>query len=115
MTEETNYQKYRGKCKEFAKELAESSNGELEIVRGYYYEPLWNRDEPHWWCKDKNGVIHDPTKLQFPSGGMTEFYREFDGYLNCEQCGKQITESEIVPIGNYATCSKRCAMSLVGL
>ena len=111
---DTNYVKYRGKCKEFCQELIQS-NPDFKLVRGYYYEPLWDREEEHWWCVDGSNEIHDPTRMQYPSGGIKEFYREFDGTLDCAECGKTITESEIVSIGRYAVCSKRCALSLVGL
>ena len=110
-----NYKKYRGKCKEMSQKLVDDSNGELELVRGYYFEPLWNRDEPHWWCKDKNGVIHDPTKLQFPSGGIGGLYTEFNGIYECANCGAEVEESKAVPCGNYIVCTRLCALKLVGL
>ena len=111
---ESDYIKYRGRCKEFCDELIES-NPDLRLVRGYYYEPLWDREEEHWWCVDINNEIHDPTKKQYPSGGIKEFYREFDGTLECEECKKIITEDQIVSIGRYAVCSNLCAHKLVGL
>lgn len=111
----SNYIKYRGKCKEMSQKLVDDSNGELELVRGYYYEPMWGSDEPHWWCRDKNGVIHDPTKLQFPSGGCSDFYTEFDGTYKCANCGTIVEESKAVPCGNYIVCTNLCALKLVGL
>jgi len=110
----SNYKKFRGKCKEFCDELMEC-NPSFQLVRGYYYEPLWNREEPHWWCVDECGAIHDPTKLQFPSGGISEFYREFDGTVDCEECGLKINEGDIVMQGRYPVCSAICAMKLVGI
>ena len=111
---EENYKKYRGKCKEYCEALIEE-NPKLRMVRGYYYEPHWSRDEPHWWCVDKDGNIHDPTKLQFPSGGIAGFYREFSGLVYCEECGKEMQEKDASNVGNYPICSDRCAMNLVGV
>jgi hypothetical protein len=109
-----NYLKYRGKCKEMSEELAEKDKS-LTLVRGYYYEPLWNREEPHWWCKKPCGEIVDPTKLQFPSGGIEDFYREFEGTMPCAECGVIIKEEEAITHGNYACCSTKCMLALVGL
>ena len=109
----TDYERYRGKCKEESEKLAKEKG--YILVRGYYYEPLWNREEPHWWCVDEDGVIHDPTRKQFPSGGIADFYTEFDGTVECAECGKIVEEKDIIPMGNYACCSDLCAMKLVGL
>ena len=103
----------RGKCKEMAEELSLANN--YRLVRGYYYEPLWDREEQHWWCEDSDGNIFDPTKEQFPSGGIVGFYREFSGYYTCETCGCDIEEYKVIQMGNYACCSQSCAMRLVGL
>ena len=109
-----DYLKYRGKCKEMSEALAEEKG--YRLVRGYYNEPIWNTREAHWWCvDDATGLIHDPTAKQFPSGGINEFYEEFDGYVNCEECGKRISESEITMMGMYPVCSNECACRLVGL
>lgn len=110
---QTNYAKYRGKCKEMS-EAAVLADPSLTLVRGHYYCPIWNKGEPHWWTKKKDGTIHDPTAKQFPSNGHG-MYIEFNGTTICEECGKTISEDEIVPMGNYAVCSTRCAMRLVGL
>ena len=110
----SNYMKYRGKCKEFCEELV-SKNSHLEMVRGWYYDPIWNRKEPHWWCKDKEGKIHDPTSLQFAAGGIESFYEEFTGTLECEMCGNEVLEEETIPMGNYRCCSVYCAKALVGI
>lgn len=113
-TIETDYIKYRGKCKEMSEALIKE-NPELRLVRGYYYEPLWNREEQHWWCEDKFGNIIDPTAKQFPSGGITQFYREFDGTVECEECGKTINEADVIMMGRFPVCSSKCACRLVGL
>lgn len=108
------YLKYRGKCKEMSEALV-AENPDLRLVRGHYWDPWWNREEPHWWCVDADGVIHDPTREQFPSKGVTEFYTEFNGMVACEQCGDAVEEANAVACGNYMTCSNRCAHRLVGL
>lgn len=109
----TNYEKYRGRCKELSEELVKD-NPSFTLVRGHYYEPMWNREEPHWWCVDENGTIHDPSKLQFPSAGCG-VYTEYSGFSDCEECGKSIPENEIIHMGRYTCCSSRCAKRLVGL
>jgi formylmethanofuran dehydrogenase subunit E len=64
---------------------------------------------------DDDGNIHDPTVKQFPSGGVKEFYREFDGTVECEECGKTVSEDDMILMGNYSVCSGSCARRLVGL
>ena len=109
---ETNYQKYRGKCKEFS-ELEIKKNPSLILVKGWYHCPIWGKQE-HWWCKDKEGEIIDPTKLQFPSAGIGD-YEEYKGILICEECGKEVKEEECIPMGRFAVCSMRCGRALVGV
>lgn len=110
----TNYEKYRGKCKEMSEALI-ADDHTLRLVRGYYYEPQWNREEPHWWCVKPCGEIVDPSKKQFPSGGVSEWYTEFDGSVVCEQCGVSGKEADFIPISNYICCSNACCLRLVGL
>lgn len=107
------YAKYRGKCKELS-EAAVAKDSSLRLVRGYYYEPIWGTIEQHWWTVREDGTIYDPTKDQFPSRGLGT-YEEFDGWYNCEECGKEIEEKDAVYCGNYVVCSNQCAMRLVGL
>lgn len=112
-TEMSNYAKYRGKCKEMC-DVAIKDNPSLTLVRGYYWEPLWNTIEPHWWTVDENGKIFDPTRLQFPSQGFSE-YIPFDGMVECAQCGKEIKEEEADIEGNYCFCSYTCHGRFVGV
>ena len=111
-TQESNYLKYRGKCKE-ASEAACALDATLTLVRGHYDCPIWGKQE-HWWCRRQDGTILDPTAKQFPSGGIGE-YVEFDGRVECAECGKIVSEDDAVPMGNFVVCSSRCAMRLVGL
>ena len=106
----------RGKCKEECEKLIlEQPN--LELVRGYYYEYSWGdkAKQQHWWCKDLEGNIIDPTASQFPSGGIEDFYEEFTGVVECEECGQGIKEEEAYMMGRFPVCSSECARNLVGL
>lgn len=107
--EETNYTKFRGKCKEFC-EKAVLEDPTLRIVRGYYICPFWGRQE-HWWTERPDSTVYDPTVLQFPSGsvpGLGE-YEEFDGNsVCCSQCGKEGRIEDYEVDGNYCFCSGAC-------
>jgi len=112
-----NYQKYRGQCKKLCDQVIKKDPS-LTLVRGWYYEPMWNKKEEHWWTIKQDGTIYDPSRKQFPSGGITEFYTPFDeeiGLIVCEQCGKEIKETESQMCGRYPVCSTQCALKLVGL
>lgn len=117
MTEETidtGYNKFRGKCKEFA-EAACVDDPTLRLVRGKYYCPIWNTEEPHWWTVHEDGSIYDPTKDQFPSHGLG-FYEEFDGMVSCDNCGRSMQEKDIKNSeGRYVFCSYRCHGRFVGV
>lgn len=89
------------------------ANPELILVRGHYHDPLWG-EQAHWWTKDANGVINDPTARQFPSKGTGE-YVEFDGRIQCSECGEETTEEKARIESNYAFCSIACNMRFVGL
>ena len=67
----TDYEKYRGKCKQFSEELC-AQDSSLSLVKGWYHCPIWGRQE-HWWCKKPDGTIIDPTVNQFPSKGLGEY------------------------------------------
>ena len=110
----TNYMKYRGKCVEETEKLAKK-NPNLKIVKGFYYEPWWDREEEHQWCVDENGKIIDPTSMQYPSGGIAEFYREFDGTLKCSECSKQCEAKSMKHEGRYYFCSGECFGKFVGV
>ena len=108
-----NYMKYRGKCKELAEELSKKKG--YRLVKGFYNEPICNTKEQHWWCVDSNSIIHDPSRSQFPSGGIPGFYEEYNGFVDCEECGKKIAEKDIIMQGRFTVCSQKCALDLVGL
>lgn len=112
-SEETDYSKYRGKCKQFVDELV-AKDTSLRAVRGYYHCPIWGK-QAHWWAEDKDGNIIDPTVKQFPTKGVAAEYEEFDGNIECAQCGKMTTEETAYFYGNYAFCSVRCCARFVGV
>lgn len=110
----TDYERYRGKCKEMSEALV-AQDPTLTLVRGHYLCPIWG-EQPHWWCKKSDGTVVDPTKDQFPSRGCGE-YVEFDGIIHCSNCGKEMREDvdEIDHESNYAFCSYACHGQFVGV
>lgn len=109
----SDYSKYRGKCKELCAEAIQKDPS-LRLVRGYYFCPIWNTEEQHWWTVKPDGTIHDPSAKQFPSKGCG-IYTEFDGTVTCEECGKKIKEEDCIMQGPYPVCSTLCACRLVGV
>lgn len=101
----SDYMKYRGKCREMSEALV-AENPSLRLVRGYYYCPIWGRQE-HWWTEKPDGTVVDPTAKQFPSKGIGE-YEEFDGLLYCENCGMKVTEEQAHIDGHHVFCSDAC-------
>lgn len=97
----SDYELFRGKCREMSEELV-YKDPTLTLTRGWYHCPMWGK-QPHWWVTDANGAIIDPTARQFPSKGHGE-YEEYDGYIECEQCGKRVHEDIAFFDGNHALC-----------
>jgi hypothetical protein len=112
MNAQTDYMKYRGKCKEMAEEAC-LQDPSLAIVRGHYDCWMWGK-QPHWWCVKPDGTVVDPSAKQFPSKGAGE-YIEFDGMVECAECGKQMHEHEAKTESRYAFCSTRCYGRFVGV
>jgi len=110
--EDSDYIKFRGKCKEMSEALV-AANPELTLVRGHYVCFSWGY-QPHWWVKDKEGNVIDPTSKQFPSKGQGE-YIEFNGTVDCSNCGKNVKEEDADFASNYSFCSDSCHMRFVGL
>ncbi len=106
MSENDDYLKYRGRCRELA-EAAVKVDPTLTLIRGYYHCPFWG-EQQHWWCKAPDGKIVDPSKDQFPSKGAG-VYVEFDGSYECEYCGKPVKEDDAYFNGHHAYCSYDCA------
>jgi hypothetical protein len=112
LTREQKYLKYRGKCKEMAEALVREDPS-LRLVRGYYHCPLWGK-QAHWWAEKPDGDIIDPTAEQFPSSGLGD-YEEFDGMVECAECGRRIPESNAKLEGRYAFCDGACYGRFIGL
>lgn len=110
-----DYAKYRGKCKETCESLV-VENPDYRLVRGYYMCPVWGK-QAHWWLKDEDGGIIDPTVKQFPTAGIGADYIEFDGYCECDECGKHFHEDDpgVSFAGRFPVCSDRCHLRLIGL
>lgn len=108
----TDYEKYRGKCKEMSEALI-IEDSTLTLVRGHYICPIWG-EQAHWWCKKPDGTIVDPTKLQFPSRGAGD-YIEFDGTVECSNCNKKMLEQEAIFESRYCFCSGECYGAFVGV
>jgi hypothetical protein len=108
----TDYEIYRGKCREMAEALIKQ-NPDLRLVRGYYHCPLWGK-QPHWWTVKPDGTIVDPSAAQFPSYGAVE-YEEFNGMVRCEECGKELTEKSAYIENNHVFCGGKCYGRYIGL
>ena len=113
MSPEDGYKLFRGRCKELSEEAC-AADPSLTLVRGHYFCPMWNTEEPHWWTTRPDGTIHDPTREHFPSRGMG-IYTPFNGMVECANCGKEIAEEEADIEGRYAFCSCRCHGQFVGV
>lgn len=109
----SDYQKYRGKCKILA-EAACANDPELRLVRGFYHCPIWGKEQ-HWWCEYPDGRVVDPSVRQYPTKGVGATYEEFDGWCECDECGKRIREEEARFDSRYVFCSSKCNMRFVGL
>jgi len=112
MTEQTDYEKYRGKCFEYSTELVKQ-NPTFTLVRGHYDCPIWGKQQ-HWWCVDPTGKIHDPTVKQFPSNGLGE-YIPLPDIIPCMECGKMTHIDEGQGEGSYFLCSSECYGRMVGV
>lgn len=108
-----DYMKLRGKCREMSEQLV-AADPSLTLVRGHYFCPIWNSEEPHWWCVKNDGTVVDPTAMQFPSKGMG-VYTPFNGAVECAECGKEVAEEQARFDGRYAFCSYRCNGRFVGV
>lgn len=107
-----------GWCKQLS-ELAIACDPTLTLVRGWYHDPVQGSRE-HWWTTRPDGTIHDPSSAQFGTPGVAFLYEEFDGTVECEQCGRDMTEAEALELSatfgsSLPVCSERCFRRMVGL
>lgn len=111
MNPDDGYRMLAGKCKKICESIAAVDPG-WRLVRGHYVCPFWG-SRAHWWLESTDGVIYDPTVFQFPSS--IGDYEEFDGVVECAECGKRMKEEDASFDSNYAFCSGECNMRFVGL
>lgn len=107
----SDYIKYRGKCKEMSEQYIKEHPGCI-LTKGWYYCPYIGAQQ-HWWVKDSDGNIIDPTKNQFPSKG-NGIYEEYNGTMPCECCGKLVKEEDIYFVEHHTYCSETCYARDVG-
>lgn len=85
---------------------------ELTRTRGHYICPIWGRRQ-HWWMVDVDGLVVDPTVLQFPSRGLGEYEPWIEGAEEpvgkCMVCGSLSFPSKG---GDDASCSEACRTKL---
>lgn len=107
-------QRLRGKCLPTSEEAVDK-DPTLRLVRGWYFCPIANREEEHWWTERFDGTVFDPTAVQFPSNG-SGVYTEFTGSFACDECGKYFVEADGYDTGNgLHCCSSECFGRMVGL
>ena len=104
--EVTDYSLFRGKCKEMAEEACRKDSN-LRLVRGYYWCPMWGKNE-HWWAQRPDGTVVDPSVRQFPTKGAGADYEEFDGRIECEYCHEKVPEEDAYRVEKHAYCSYEC-------
>lgn len=112
MTPEDGYRLLAGKCKTICEAIAQA-DPQWRLVRGHYVCPMWGF-RAHWWLVAQDGTIYDPTVFQFPVPRIGD-YVEFNGRVECAECGKEMDESEAEFESNYAFCSGRCHGRFVGV
>lgn len=69
MTQAERYAFYRGAGRKMVM-AACVADPDLTLIRGYYFCPVWNLCEPHWWTVRRDGTIYDPAAAQYPSNGQ---------------------------------------------
>jgi len=108
MDEESNYEKYRGKCKEFSVDAC-AEDSTLTLVRGHFRCPITDKREPHWWTTRPDGSIYDPTQKQFVYWtDDPKNYEPYDGTCRCKICDKVTLEEDTCFYGKNTFCSGEC-------
>lgn len=92
-----NFKSAYGKCNKLCREMQEVFP-ELDLVKGWYKDPIWG-DREHWWLLDDSGEVVDPTAKQFPTKGLFAYKRVKPGdpkpLGKCMICGAYCYDSEV--------------------
>lgn len=99
-----------GRCKESAREMSEAFP-ELILTAGYAHTDRGFGE--HWWCKDTDGNIIDPTASQYQAVYEYEEWKPGDEIRigKCMDCGEGIykrLQSLTEDVKNRTFCNKRC-------
>lgn len=68
MTQAERYAFFRGAGRKLTM-AACVADPDLTLIRGYYFCPVWNVWESHWWTVRRDGSIYDLSAAQYPSHG----------------------------------------------
>lgn len=110
-----------GHCKQQCEKMNKQFP-ELIPAKGWYFDAIWNEEREHHWLKTSDGEIIDPTAIQFPTKGMTNYYTEYkkgDAFKigKCAYCGNDIVATEEdIDSGKYidlTVCSEECHKAYV--
>lgn len=92
---------------------------ELEVRKGIFHSYAWGQ-RSHWWLRDPDSKIIDPTARQHPDGtrfpecdaryqdltDLTDEELVAEGYADygkCTECGRRMYSRSFAP-----TCSQEC-------
>lgn len=115
------FQDALGKCVEAVKAMAKEFP-ELTITNGFAHFPTCG-PRAHWWCKDAEGNIVDPTGHQYPEyvGSPIVDYEEIDdnhearryAQTKCMNCGEYYyVKPELKGLLHNEKCNQDFAASL---
>lgn len=105
-----------GKCFQATEKMKEAFP-ELIRTNGFVHIPGLDEPRIHWWMKDSNGFVIDPTAFQYPyyAGASISSYEEFEDdhparkhpRLKCMNCGEYFYASpELNGIMHNEKCNR---------
>ena len=100
-----NFREAYGQCKKYT-DLMAAAFPNLKVRAGYYHCYVWGKRQ-HWWLETENGIVIDPTAMQFPSEGTCEYEFVEEGERpigRCINCGGDVFKGS--PCREL--CSKSC-------
>lgn len=96
---------------------------ELEITNGFV-TLMFTREQTHWWCKDPDGNIVDPTAIQYREGGtpIIDYEEITDDHderkypkTKCMNCGEYYyVKPELEGVMHTKECEKEFCAYLNG-